>query len=67
MNEIRISPSDAAKRVESGNAILLDVVAEAAWRSLREVPRGAVRIPPEEISSRLDEVPGGRAVIAFCT
>ena len=67
MNDLRISPSDAAKRVESGNAILLDVVGESAWRSLREVPRGAVRIPPEEISSRLHEIPEGLAVIAFCT
>jgi rhodanese-related sulfurtransferase len=67
MDEVRISPSDAAKRVASGKAILLDVVGESAWRSLREVPRGAVRIPPDEISSRLDEIPGGRAVVAFCT
>jgi rhodanese-related sulfurtransferase len=67
MNEVRISPSDAAKRVESGNAVLLDVVGESAWRALRDVPRGAVRIPPDEISSRLDEIPDGRAVIAFCT
>ena len=62
MDEIRISPSDAAKRVESGAAMLLDVVTESAWRSLREVPRGAVRIPPEELSSRLDEIPAGRGV-----
>ena len=67
MNEIRISPRDAAKRVESGNTILLDVVGESAWRSLREVPRGALRVPPDEISSRLAEIPDGRAVIAFCT
>jgi rhodanese-related sulfurtransferase len=67
MNDVRISPSDAAKRVESGSAVLLDVVGESAWRSLREVPRGAMRIPPEQISSRLDEIPDGRAVIAFCT
>jgi hypothetical protein len=67
MNEIRISAREAAKRVESGNTILLDVVGESAWRSLREVPLGALRIPPDEISSRLGEIPNGLAVIAFCT
>ena len=67
MDDLRIDPHDAAKKVESGEAFLLDVVTEAAWRSLPRVPKGALRIPPEEIVERLAEVPTGRAAIAFCT
>jgi rhodanese-related sulfurtransferase len=67
MDDVRIEPRDAARRVASGEAFLLDVVTEGAWRSLARVPKGALRIPPEEISDRWDEIPRGRAAIAFCT
>src|SRR2546427_11818504 len=67
MDELRISPQDAAKKVAAGDAILLVVVTTAAGRSLSKVPRGALRIPPEEIADRLDELPPTGEVIAFCT
>ena len=67
MDELRISPQNAAKKVAAGDAILLDVVTTPAWLSLSKVPRGALRIPPEEIADRLDELPPTGEVIAFCT
>jgi rhodanese-related sulfurtransferase len=67
VDDLRIEPDEAAKRIDAGNALLLDVVSSGAWQSLREVPKGALRIPPEEIASRWNEIPSGRAVIAFCT
>jgi len=48
-------------------ALLLDVVSSAAWESLPRVPKGALRIPPEEVSTRWTEIPSDRAVVAFCT
>jgi rhodanese-related sulfurtransferase len=67
MDDLRIDPKEAATKVTAGDAVLLDVVTTAAWESLSKVPRGALRIPPEEIADRLDEIPAGREVIAFCT
>lgn len=67
MNEIRISPRDAFAKVNAGEAFLLDVVTSAAWRSLRVVPAGALRIPPEQLAERLGEIPKAPAAIAFCT
>lgn len=67
MDDLRIDPKDAAKKLESGEAFLLDVVTEGAWQSLPRVPKGALRIPPEEIATRMAEIPTGRAAIAFCT
>lgn len=67
MDDLRIDPEVAAKKLDSGEAFLLDVVTESAWRSLPRVPRGALRVPPDEIVDRLAEVPAGRAAIAFCT
>ncbi len=66
-DDLRIDPQDAARKLAAGEAFLLDVVTEGAWRSLPRVPKGALRIPPEEIASRLAEIPADRAAIAFCT
>lgn len=67
VDDLRIEPGEAAKKIAAGNALLLDVVSAGAWQSLRDVPKGALRIPPEEIATRWQEIPSGRAVIAFCT
>jgi len=66
-DDLRIDPRDAARRVGAGEAFLLDVVTEGSWRSLPRVPKGALRIPPEDLIARMDEIPRDRAAIAFCT
>ena len=66
-DDLRIGAEDAAKKVTAGEALLLDVVTTGAWQSLPKVPKGALRIPPEEFGDRWTEVPTDRAVIAFCT
>jgi rhodanese-related sulfurtransferase len=67
VDDLRISPRQAAEKIDAGTAFLLDVVTEGSWHSLRQVPKGALRIPPEEINARWGEIPRGRAAIAFCT
>jgi len=67
VDDLRISPQDAARKLAAGEAFLLDVVTEGSWRSLPRVPKGALRIPPEDLIARLDEIPRDRAAIAFCT
>ena len=67
VDDLRISPQEAARKLAAGEAFLLDVVTEGSWRSLPRLPKGALRIPPEDLIARLDEIPRGRAAIAFCT
>ena len=67
VDDLRINPQEAARKVAAGEAFLLDVVTEGSWRSLPRVPKGALRIPPEDLMARLDEIPRDRAAIAFCT
>ena len=67
VDDLRISPQDAARKLAAGEAFLLDVVTEGSWRSLPRVPKDALRIPPEDLIARLDEIPRDRAAIAFCT
>ena len=67
VDDLRISPQEAARKLAAGEAFLLDVVTEGSWRSLPRLPKGALRIPPEDLIARLDEIPRDRAAIAFCT
>lgn len=62
-SSLRISPAEAHKLLEDG-AVLVDVrrheddSAELA---------NAVRVPPDEIPSRLDDLPRERAIVLACT
>lgn len=66
-DDIRIDPADAKRMVDSGKAIILDVVQPATWNQMPEAIRDALRIAPDEVANRLDELPTNRGVIAYCT
>ena len=65
--QLRIDPTDARRRVEAGEAIILDVVSPMAWEQLDRAIQGAVRISPDELGERWQELPRERAIIAYCT
>ncbi len=62
-----IAPADAARMVESGQAILIDVTESGAWAALREVPAGSLRVTPSEFRQRVAELPTERVLITYCT
>ncbi len=64
---LRISPVDAAAKVDTEQAIVVDVVSSNAWRRMGEAIRGAIRIPPEEFAQRWSELPREREIVAYCT
>ena len=64
---LRIDPAEAKARLDAGRAIVLDVVSPHAWDQLDEAIAGAVRIPPDEVPARLDELPRDRAILTYCT
>ena len=65
--QLRIDPMDAKARVDAGEAIILDVVSPMAWEQLDRSVVGAVRISPDELGERWQELPRERAIIAYCT
>lgn len=65
--EIRIDVDAARAKLEAGEAVALDVVQPAAWDGLDGVIKGSIRIPPEEITDRYNEVPKDLEVVAYCT
>ena len=64
---LRIDPVKAKKMVDAGEAIVLDVVESNTWRQMDEAIKDALRIDPEEVSDRLQELPTDRGIIAYCT
>lgn len=66
-DDILIEPADAARQVEQGQAILIDVVEVGAWASLRQLPAGSLRVPPPEFRERAPDLPLERTLITFCT
>lgn len=55
---------EAARRIERGEAFVLDVREPDEWEGGR-IPE-ATHIPLGEIAARLDELPHDRAIIAVC-
>ena len=64
---LRISPTEAKARVDAGQAVVLDMVSPLAWDQIDVAVAGALRIPPDELGSHLNELPKDRDLIAYCT
>jgi rhodanese-related sulfurtransferase len=64
---LRISPTDAKALLDAGQGIVLDVVSPMVWDELEEAIPGAIRIPPEEVPTRMGELPKERTILAYCT
>ncbi|HEX5807213.1 MAG TPA: hypothetical protein VFY25_01000 [Anaerolineales bacterium] len=63
----RIEVAEAKDVIDAGEALILDVVASHIWPSMTRTIQGSIRIPPEEIGRRFDELPRDKTIIAYCT
>jgi flagellar basal body-associated protein FliL len=61
----RISLDEARRKLDSGEAILVDVRTKESYDSSHA--QGALSIPEAEIDSRLSEIPHDGDVILYCT
>ena len=64
---LRIEVGDAKAKLDSGEAVALDVVQQGAWEQIDGAVEGAVRIPPQEIERRFGELPRDLEIITYCT
>ena len=65
--DVRIDIAQARAKLESGEAVALDVVQPGAWDQVDGAVKGAVRIPPDEIEHRFGELPLDLDIITYCT
>jgi rhodanese-related sulfurtransferase len=65
--ELRITPQEAKTMVETGQAMVLDVVSSSVYPLMHEAIAGAIRIAPDELAERLEELPMSTAIVTYCT
>jgi rhodanese-related sulfurtransferase len=53
--------------VEAGQAIVLDVVSSSVYPLMHEAIAGAIRIAPERLAERIEELPRSVTIITYCT
>ena len=63
----RIDVAAAKAIADSGEAVILDVVASRVWPSMTRTIQGSIRIPPEDIPKRFAELPRDKTIITYCT
>jgi len=64
----RITAAELRARIEGGaDIVLLDVRSRGAYNASSVKIKGAVRIAPDEIPTRLWELPFGREIATYCT
>jgi rhodanese-related sulfurtransferase len=76
----RIDPASAKAKLDSGEAVALDVTSSLVYPAVSHRLPGAIRIPPEpiirglqaarpasEIAKYFESLPPDREVIAYCT
>jgi len=61
----RVSLEDAQDKLAQDQAILVDVRSRASYDESHAA--GAISIPEEEITARLDELPRDKDIILYCT
>jgi len=66
-SELRITPQKAKAMVEAGKALFLDVVSSSVYPLMRKAIAGAIRIAPEELADRVEELPRSTTIITYCT
>ena len=66
-SDVKIGLEEARTKLESGEALALDVVQPGAWDHVDGAVEGAVRIPPAEIEDRFGELPLDLEIVTYCT
>lgn len=64
-NAPRISLADAKKAYDAGEAVIVDVRDEMAYK--QEHIKGSLNIPTAARDAKLDTIPKGKKIIAYCS
>lgn len=66
-SEIRVGVEDAHRLAQDEGATILDVVDSVVYDKVAQRIERALRIAPEEVPERYQDLPQGKVVLAYCT
>lgn len=61
----RISLADAKKAFDAGDAVIVDVRDEMAYKT--EHIKGSINVPLNELDAKANTIPKGKKIIAYCS
>jgi predicted sulfurtransferase len=64
-NAERITLADAKKEFDAGNVVFLDTRDDASFK--QEHIKGALNIPLNKLAERINDIPKGKKIIAYCS
>lgn len=68
MEPKRITTEEVKRRLDAGEPILfLDTRSDQAWKDAQWQIPGSKRIPPDDVSDHLGEIPRDRLIVTYCT
>lgn len=64
----RVTVDEVKERMGRGEEfVFVDTRNPVAWGEAETKLPGAIRVPADEVSEHLNDIPHGRTVIAYCT
>ena len=64
----RVTADEVKQRIDRGEPVIfVDARNPQAWSQSREKLPGAIRVPADEVSRHLGEIPKDRHVVTYCT
>ena len=64
-NARRITAEELHKLWEKNEVVVIDTRAESAYK--QEHIKGSISVPPGTLASKLDQLPKGKLIAAYCT
>ena len=67
-DDIRITLTEVQRRMEAGeNVLLVDSRNPVEWGGATTKAKGAVRVGVGEVEEKIDKIPKGALIAAYCT
>jgi rhodanese-related sulfurtransferase len=64
----RVSTEDVKRRLDAGeHVVFLDTRSDEAWRKADTQIPGSIRVPPDAVELRLNEIPQDGLLVTYCT
>lgn len=67
MDDLKITPEEAKRLLDGGQAVFLDARSPQDWARSDEQLPGSLRLAPEQVPARARDWPPGWVVVAYCT